>query len=437
MYFRFVGALSAVAVSGLVLFPRAREPFTPPSLTSVTVFDDRLEPVEGGVVILDDGSQERVFVTDADGQTPWLIGTQPPGFKVTFGEQKVKDGTLVGMRQDVAPPYLPSPGDDYYENVIQRTQPVARRHHLAGEAQAVATIAEGFPHWYVVSPPGSQVRFTADIASLLDTAMAEEYFDYRGHTPATEYARGVVLILPDLQLGVGPGSGFHVGFKLLGALPDDVAVDAYNFIANPNVGFPGPSLSVTMDAASNNDHVVVTVRGTVRGGHLALLARSASEGPGQLYSLNDNAPDIEIPADAGEGVEVAFSAVDESDSEPSVFMTTDPRLVVDCEPTAPSPPPDWDCAVQPQGGGSSPGCPPCTDTSGSAGGSHQCAVRKMKGPRFCRSPGAMVGRTIGTTREFKVSFGVTESGEEEGIKSEGGFTYGVSSQSIHNEAWTD
>lgn len=402
-------------------------------LTSVQVLTDRLVPREGAIVQWNDGTTTRVLVTDGNGQTPWAdLPTGP--VELTLVEQATGAGTALGLVASIDPPLPPSPGPDFHLNFISRTQPLAVPVFVQGNPHDTHNIfppSGDHPHWTVVVPQYSTLRFAMEIASILDHDAIEEYLEYRG-TPAgsgLHYVRGVAMVVPAVQLG---DPGLVIGIELLGDLPQGAVVDAYNFTTSPHVMPPGPPLGVVI-AGTIADTIYVRITGRVGKGQLALFARAADGAPGNVHVTADAPPTIAVPPDAGEGVEWVRAWPERSEESAAVAMVQDwswnpmpSPWATDCEPPVPGRG-DWSCTPAP---------PAANHCGPPAAGSSECKLIRMRTPKFCRSAGSTVTGSSGKTSEWKVTFQFETGGDKQPIQSAGGFTYGASGQTTTTETWT-
>ncbi len=399
------------------------------TLTAIEVLTDRLDPIQGAVVRFSNGGAAEIAVTSADGQTPWRSLDPSPGVSLVLADKILPGGIALGMIEGGIPtPFLPNPAEDYSLLTISRTQPLAVPVQVEGLPQGMNNLFPppgDYPHWRIAVPSASPLRFTLHVASLLDQEAITQYAAYRGHDtdPALEYVRGVALVVPTVQLGT---EGILVGIALLGDLPSGVVVDVINF-SSDKLSLTGPPLNVTV-AGVHNDVVYAHLTGRVRKGHLALLARSSSGPPRQVRVLRDSPPNIAVPANAGEGIDVACVGCDRAAQGSAALLLESfpPTLLTDCEPPIPQPPMNWTCNPPP---------PPANHCGTPTAGEKQCKTVRSRGPLTCRSPGSTVTATQGKTASWKVSFNLTGA-DGTPLSSSGGFSYGQESATVQTDSWT-
>jgi hypothetical protein len=229
------------------------------------------------------------------------------------------------------------------------------------------------------------------------------------------------MVVPGVSLG---SDGMLVGINLLGDLQSGAVVDIYN-LYDANSRDPGP-LTATF-AGMHNDWVYIKLRGGLRQGHLALLARSPLAGLGQVFISVDSPPGI-VLSPGGGGGETAF--LDCPDCPPPQRTTATsasaaaPLFVTDCEPTVPNTS-NWTCI------------PVVGSTNCGAGvlvGSPECSMIRSRSPRFCKAAGGTLKRTSAVTQKWKLSIHL--DGGTAPLASGGGFEYGEDSQSITTDEWT-
>ncbi len=407
------------------------------TLTSVEVVTDRLDPIEGAVVRLDNGSTQVVAATDADGQLPWLALDATSGVELVLAERPVPGGLGLGMIEQVSVPFQAAPGSESFLVTISRTQPLAVPVHVRGKADE---FTETYPptgdhaHWVVGAPQGSTLRLTTSVASLLDTEAIQQFLAYRGHMldPSLGYVRGVDLVMPAVQLGAG---GIVVGLDLLGDLEAGVAVDAYCFTNLPPLVPVGPPLEVSISLVEDGI-VYLWIRGGVPKGHLTLLARPESGPLPALHVLQDDPPTILLPPDAGGGVEFALrrdalgeteGVAGEEQDTATVHRPSALALVTNCEPPVPNTSPGWTCDP----------LPPAGNRCGAAvpSGPKGCKIVRSRSPKICRDPGITHKTTRAKTARWKVSFQLTGF-RGSPLQSGGGFEYGEDSQDVTTDEWT-
>ncbi len=399
-------------------------------LTSVEVLTDRLDPIQGAVVRIDNGSTTMVKVTNVDGQSPWMSLDPSPNVSLVLADKTLPVGIVLGsIEEDLASPFAPDPAQDLALVTISRTQPLAVPVQIAGlpnETNNLFPPPGDHPHWRIAVPPASSLRFTLHAAALLDEEAIHQYAAYRGQIldPGLGYVRGTALVVPGIQLGA---EGILLGIALLGDLPDGVVVDALNLFSG-NFAPSGPALNVQL-VAVHNDVAWVRVTGRVRSGHLALLARPAAGPARKVVVLRDEPPEIALPPDAGQGIDSACRDCPSSDHGdgpvPTVLFEPGPALVTDCEPEPPNPPPGWTCDIE---------ATPNHCGNPVAGAKH-CKVVRSRGPLVCRSAGSRVEATTGKTAKWKASFQLTGAAGMP-LSSAGGFEYGQESTSVLAEEWT-
>jgi hypothetical protein len=401
----------------------------PTKSMSIALSDDRLFPIDGGVIYIDDGLDPRVLVTDAAGQTPWLALDPSVGVALTLVEASVSSGTTLGMVRGWAPPPLTDEGEDDHQWELWITQPLAVPVLLDGDPnEAVNILPTGgaFPHWKVIIPQGSALRFMAGIGVLMDGESVRQHMAYRGQDVNSDaYVRSIAMVCPPVQTG---DDGFIVGIDLHGDVaPGNVAVDVYNFYSDGAVPLP---ILASEIVAVEGDRVFVRVYGGIMKGILTLLVRERNGSPGVTQYVLDNPPEIEIPTNGGGG-QVALAGTDQAWSGPTTLAELAPsefeireakRVEVQgCPVPVPDAPKGWTCT---------PDAPTNRDGCGPAeGGPTTCRVIKFGSKVVCKDVGEVwtVKRLL--VGEHKVTFEVSgglEAGVV-GISATDTFTYGFAS----------
>jgi hypothetical protein len=410
----------------------------PVECVQVQVLTDRLAPVDRATLRVTNGAEVSVATTNADGHTTCFTKMDPDigGVELAIQETATPEGIALGMLEQVYPPHLAENGEDVHLSVISRTVPLAVPVQIQGEDESTCIFPpDGYEnYWTFSTAAGSSLSFNAHVATILDSEDVGRYFTYHGYDSPEDYARGAVMVVPNLQLGQG---GFGVGLWLMGAFNygnDGVAVDAYNFTSSPN----GPSVEpvVVETMVVRNDMVYVRVTGEVGAGHLALFARSHDGSPSKSYRFDDNPPTFPPFADVrdrtdfvmtdrvGRGEDGHAAAAAAGTSPPA----TPPPLVGDCEPDEPVMPDGWSC--------SPPAATPNHCGAPTSAGEIQCDVIRMRGPRTCRSGGSTYRLAMGRTARWKVSFEFQAGSGGSPLMSGSGFEYGEESTTVESEEWT-
>lgn len=430
-----VGLLALVALSTAVL---AAIPLHAPSspipvgdsMVSVQLFTDRWEPLSGGVAEVSTATSRRVVVTGATGQSPWVALEVDSALNLTLGEVVTPTGTAIGMIESFVPPVMA--GSGRLATVIERTQPLAVPVHLVKAASGINNLLPpdgDYCHWKISVPEGSGLNFTMRVASLLDEAAVDQYMSYRGVSTAERYVRGLVAVVPHVQLGT---SGILVGIDLLGELADGVVADCYNITSPSKISVLGPPLKHSL-AVVHNGVAYVAIAGAVRKGQLAILLRETGS-PSQTIVVSDNPPDIVIPDDMGaiEFADVDCADCPKSAHAPGVLLEANVNaevLVADCIPEPPEAPLNWDCEPPiPEPDGRCPGPPAPV-------GDKECKLLRQGSPPFCLSPGEETGVQIGESKSMKVTFQV-QGADGMPLSTTGGFEYGWESSRTRNQSFT-
>ncbi|MDP6540131.1 MAG: hypothetical protein QF903_01985 [Planctomycetota bacterium] len=432
---------SVLVVFGMLAHVDARK--SPPSsgqmpaeLVQVQVLTDRLDPVALATLRVTNGANVSVATTNADGHTTCFTNMDPDidGIELSIQERTTPDGIALGMLEQVYPPHIPDNGQDVHLSVISQTVPLAVPVQIQGEGESTCIFPpDGYEtYWTFSTAAGSGLAFNANVATILDREDVSRYFAYHGHNSTEDYARGAVMVVPDLQLG---NSGFGMGIWLMGAYDygnDGVAVDAYNFTNNSNGPAMDPVVVETMIV--QNDMVYVRVMGEVAGGHLAFFVRSFDGNPSQSYRFDDNPPTFPPFRDVRDTTDfVMTDCIGCRDDERVAATATSPpttptSFVQDCEPDAPDMPDGWSCA-------------PPTGTPNHCGavtsaGETQCTVIRMRGPRTCRTDGNTYTVSRGRVAAWKVSFEFGGGPEGSPLTSESGFEYGERTTVVETDEWT-
>ncbi len=414
-----------------------RREASPLRLVSVGVLTDHLDARSGGLVRveLDDGSTETAL-TDTDGQTPWFNLDVRSGARITLGEGPVEGGRALGAVEEW--PGLPMiDGDEEQQEwLVVRTQPVARELLIEGkEGETVTLYPErgDYPHWLVVLPDSSPLRFQAHVGLLMDGESVSQYMAYRGQpqVSSSDYVRGVVLVTSNVALGK---EGLLIGIDLHGDLgPGDVTADVFNF--------HGDTLSFseqTLDAHVFDligDRLFIQLTGGILEGQLAVLVRSKGTAPGVAEYVLDNPPDLDSPSGDGGKVAVLTSEGCEGctslNSRVPLSAPSPGALAKDCEPEPFDPPKGWTCRPPEPGPWNRCG-------GGEVQGPVNCKITRLKSPRICLDPGKSFKAQRASVTSFKVTFefgGQAGYGENE-LSTTSGFQYGVSRQSVITDSWT-
>lgn len=405
--------------------------------TSVVLVTDRLDPLPGVPVVLDDGRERRVVVTGSSGQSSWAQVDGSAGLTVTLGEAPVGEGIAVGMLE-VVPPIGPDLGLDVALTFVERSQPVAVPVLLEGKAGEVAMVLppEGdHPHWLLALPPDSPLRMSMHVALLMDAEAIGQHVAYRGHVlPGQDHVRAVACRTGPVDLGP---EGVLLGIELHGDVAGSACVDAFLFVDGPLSGPPQFEVETLFTAG---DRVHAELRGTLPGGWLVLAARPGSQG--EVVQLEDRPPHIVVPPDSAEDEVLGAPAGDggrrSGSVEPPALLAAvppaaapplaTPRLVSDCEPPVPAP--ALSCTVvNPPANACGAGIPYPIQV---------CKTIRSRTPTVCRSGGSGFDAQVAITASWKatfameaeVPFGFTKK------KTAGGFEYGRSSLQVTTDSWT-
>jgi hypothetical protein len=421
----------------------SQTPITPvptptPIHTSVQVLSDRLVPLGGVAVSLDDGANSRVVATSRLGQTPWVDVDPSLGAQLILGDTVVDEGIALGFERFMTTD-LSSYSGDVHLKEISITQPLARTVLLQGEQGHSALVwppQGGAPLWVLSAPVDSSVSFGANVASLMDDVAIQGYLSYRGYSGSTPpYVRGVALVVPEISLGE---EGIVVAFDLLGDVaPYDVVVDTYQFLTSQGLVGPIPPEPtdplVTQVVEVMDDFVFVHISGDLHAGHLGLFARHASFG-GPAHHVQPDSPPVLVPSGGGtdyvrrDGLpedEVA----DAGDEERVTAALLEPAcgcLVTDCEPPVPQMPANWECT------------PPVVTGNhcgAATAGQKECKTVRMRSPRVCRSAGSSFGLTKSRTSSWRVSFELNGGGSG-ALTTGSGFEYGKEEEEVTTDGWT-
>ena len=164
------GAAAIAAVSLSAVIAGGAGAAATRQLTSVQVLSDRLEPLQGAAVRLREGEREAVLVADAEGQTPWAALRFSGGVELTLLEKVHPGGIALGMlEREVEAPAGSWSAQETELLEISRTQPFAVQRLVSGDPTQATELwpDEGdHPHWTIVVPKASRLRFGAHVASL-------------------------------------------------------------------------------------------------------------------------------------------------------------------------------------------------------------------------------------------------------------------------------
>lgn len=405
-------------------------------ITSVQVVDDTLNPVRGAVVLLDNFGDVETVVTSTTGQSAFVDFDSTGLVQVVASDTVTAEGTALGFVQTIDPWIVVDPTADLIESHISRTMPTARPHFLEGFNSQPNTIhppASSYDHWSLTTPPQSTLKMNLQVAPLLDRGAINGYLNYRGHSGRPDNVRGLAMVVPAVQLGTG---GFDVLLNLLGDLPGDFVVDAYNF-AQSSVVPIGPPLEVEV-LGQDQGFAVMRVTGGLRRGHLALVARPAGSEPGQVIVQDDDPFLVGNPGNNGGGIQVVQRVISDGAGvvleEAAVAMATavvTSVFVQDCTPEAPQAPDGWECEPPTADPGYG-----CSSDEVVSNGPAQCQVVPVAGPLICKSPNTVYTDQRTVSRSWKVTFQFEAGTDESPLTGGGGFEYGGTTNSSISSAWT-
>ncbi len=414
---------------------------------SISLFDDRFEPIAGGLARVSiPGGDALIQVTDAMGEGSWRPLELGASLEITLADHLGPTGLALGLTFTDLPPSFQQPGADARWLKLAFTQPLAVGLPVAG-GQASSRdhypTDGAFPFYGLHTPQGSALRFRPLVAYLKDGAEVASYLRYRGR-PAqdSDYAAGLVLVTPEIDFG-GPssanGGGLSASLRLMGELPASTAqIDLCEILSPSATPGSGPVSSLPLTAeitkrSTDYDVLVVRLNGRFPGGQIAILLRKQIQTPAGKHTWIDAPPNLAIPPDAGGGT----ASLDPSDdcagcgaaSAGPESEAISSGLVTNCEPPVPNMPPGWSCDPP----------APESDCPISPVGQPACQLKRFRSPRVCLSAGQNFEVEEAVRIQFKLSF---EIGSEAGLGGQtsfqtgSGFEYGFEQSVKVKVNWT-